>query len=86
MLAKGRLLGVQFAALFEDGLYERISRNTVRLAEKLNELLDPFRERRAYYEAHKGIVKDIINTGSEKANRIGDETVAKVKEAMSLKI
>lgn len=57
-----------------------------RLAEKLNELLDPFRERRAYYEAHKDLVKDIINTGSEKANRIGDETVAKVKEAMSLKI
>lgn len=37
MLAKGRLLGVQFAALFEDGLYEKISRNTVRLAERLKE-------------------------------------------------
>ena len=37
MLAKGRLLGVQFEALFEDGLYERISRETVRLAMRLKD-------------------------------------------------
>ena len=57
-----------------------------RLAEKLNGLLDPFRERRAYYEAHMDEVKDIVNSGSDKANKIGDENVAKIKEAMSLKI
>ncbi len=34
-LAKGRLLGVQFAALFSDGLYESIGRHAVRLAMKL---------------------------------------------------
>lgn len=32
VLAKGRLLGVQFKALFEDGLYYRIGREAVRLA------------------------------------------------------
>ena len=32
VLAKGRLLGVQFKALFENGLYYRIGRNAVRLA------------------------------------------------------
>lgn len=37
MLAKGRLLGVQFEALFEDGLYEKISRETVRLAMRLKD-------------------------------------------------
>lgn len=37
MLAKGRLLGVQFEALLEDGLYEKISRETVRLAMRLKE-------------------------------------------------
>lgn len=37
MLAKGRLLGVQFGALFEDGLYERISKVTVRLAMRLKD-------------------------------------------------
>ncbi|HJA91629.1 MAG TPA: low specificity L-threonine aldolase [Candidatus Eisenbergiella merdipullorum] len=37
MLAKGRLLGVQFEALFEDGLYMEISRHADRLADKLRE-------------------------------------------------
>ena len=35
MLAKGRLLGVQFDALFTDGLYVEIGRYAIRLAEKL---------------------------------------------------
>ena len=35
MLAKGRLLGIQFETLFEDGLYFRISEHAVRLAMKL---------------------------------------------------
>jgi threonine aldolase len=36
-LAKGRLLGVQFSALMEGGLYEEIGRHAVRLALKLKE-------------------------------------------------
>lgn len=56
------------------------------LADKLNTLLDPFREKRAYYEAHRLEVKDIIMAGSEKANKIGEETVAKVKKAMCVSI
>lgn len=39
MLAKGRLLGVQFAALFEHGLYYTISRNAVLQAQRLKTLL-----------------------------------------------
>ena len=35
MLAKGRLLGLQFDALFTDGLYEEISAHAIMLAEKL---------------------------------------------------
>lgn len=57
-----------------------------RLAEKLNGLLDPFRERRAYYEVHKNEVRDIVNAGSDRANAIGNENVEKIKEAMALKI
>jgi tryptophanyl-tRNA synthetase len=57
-----------------------------RLAEKLNGLLDPFRERRAYYEAHRDLVKEIVNSGSDRANAIGNETVDKIKAAMALKI
>ncbi len=35
LLAKGRLLGVQFEALFSDGLYQSIGREAVRLAQRL---------------------------------------------------
>lgn len=37
MLAKGRLLGIQFEVLFQDGLYEQLGRRTVALAQKLAE-------------------------------------------------
>lgn len=37
LLAKGRLLGLQFEALFADGLYQRIGAHAVRLALKLKE-------------------------------------------------
>ena len=56
------------------------------LAASLNDLLEPFREKRAYYEAHRDEVRDIILTGSEKANKIGNETVKEVKEAMHIYI
>lgn len=39
LLAKGRLLGVQFGALFRDGLYERISGSAVHLAIRLREIM-----------------------------------------------
>ena len=39
LLAKGRLLGIQFDALFEDGLYFEISRHAIDMAEKLREIL-----------------------------------------------
>ena len=39
LLAKGRLEGVQFDALFTDGLYFRIGRHAVGLAEKMKEIL-----------------------------------------------
>lgn len=37
MLAKGRLLGIQFQTLFEDGLYFRTSEHAVRLALKIRD-------------------------------------------------
>ena len=38
LLAKGRLLGVQFDALFTDDLYFRISRHAIGMAERLKEM------------------------------------------------
>lgn len=40
LLAKGRLLSVQFDALFTDGLYFEIGRNAINMAEKLKSLFD----------------------------------------------
>ena len=37
LLAKGRLLGVQFETLFTDGLYQRIARHAVEMAMKLRQ-------------------------------------------------
>lgn len=45
LLAKGRLLGLQFSALFRDGLYERICGDAVGLALRLREIM-----RKAGYE------------------------------------
>lgn len=42
MLAKGRLLGIQFETLFTDNLYRRISAHAIRLADELREA---FREK-----------------------------------------
>ncbi|MGT2666266.1 threonine aldolase family protein [Streptococcus rifensis] len=39
LLAKGRLLSVQFKALFEDGLYESIGRHALEMAEQLKGIL-----------------------------------------------
>ena len=39
LLAKGRLAGVQFDALFTDGLYFRIGRHAIEMAEKMKEIL-----------------------------------------------
>lgn len=56
------------------------------LAEKVNCLIAPFRERRAYYENHKAEVREIIHAGSKKANEIGNETIEEIKKAMSIHI
>lgn len=39
LLAKGRLLGIQFETLFEDNLYFEISRNAIETAERLKSIL-----------------------------------------------
>lgn len=57
-----------------------------RLAAALNALLDPFREKRAYYEAHMDEVKQIIQAGSDKANRVGNETMRRVKDTMQISL
>ncbi len=53
-----------------------------RLNEVLNQMLDPIRERRSYYENHKGEVRDLIMEGTRRANEVGNENLRLIKEKM----
>ncbi|MFW6287780.1 MAG: tryptophan--tRNA ligase [bacterium] len=54
------------------------------LANKINELLDPMRERRAKYEEKPELVDEILISGTKKARQIAMETMREVREAMHL--
>jgi tryptophanyl-tRNA synthetase len=53
---------------------------------KLNATLAPIRERRSYYENHKTVVREMIFSGTGKANKLGAETIESVKSAMKILI
>lgn len=55
-----------------------------RLAAVLNTMLDPIREKRAYYDTHISEVEDILKAGTKRAIETGAETLAEVKEAMKI--
>lgn len=55
-----------------------------RLAEALNNFLDPIRERRAFLEARPDDVIDILREGLKRARPIAQETVAQARDAMGL--
>ena len=52
----------------------------------LNNLLDPMRERRAKYENNRPLVKEIIISGTAKANEIGNRHIKEIKEKMHVTI
>ena len=53
-----------------------------RLGEVINELLDPMRQRRAELEADPDRVLSVLYDGTAKANRVAEQTLWKVKQAM----
>jgi tryptophanyl-tRNA synthetase len=53
-----------------------------RLNEVLNAMLDPIREKRQYYEAHKDRVKELIAAGTKRANDVGNANIADIKAHM----
>ncbi len=55
-----------------------------KLATALNAFLDPIRERRAHYEAHRELVRGALAAGSEHARRNGSETMEQVRAALRL--
>ena len=56
------------------------------LAEKMNQIFEPIRERRHYYEEHRAEVRDIIKSGTAKANEIGNKNIAEIKDKMHVVI
>lgn len=62
LLAKGRLTGVQFDALFTDGLYFEISRHAIEMAEKLREV---FRKKsyRSYIDTPTNQIFIVLSDG-----------------------
>ena len=55
-----------------------------KLADALNNFLDPFRETRAKYENQKGIVEEIIYDGTLRMRQEARDTLILVKKAMGL--
>ena len=54
------------------------------LANNIIEYLRPMREKRAYYEAHPEIVDSIILEGTKKAQKVAQENMKRIKDAMKL--
>lgn len=57
-----------------------------RLCGILNDTLEPIRERRSYFCAHKELVRKILTEGTERARRIGEQNASLVKEAMGIRL
>ena len=57
----------------------------VEVADAINELLEPMRERRAKYEGDDQAIIDILEDGTRKANTIAEETLLMAKDAAKLK-
>ena len=55
-----------------------------KLAAALNALLDPIRERRAYFEARTGLVRDALAEGTSRARKAAGTTMALVRDALDL--
>lgn len=57
----------------------------VEVAEAINDLLEPMRERRAAYEGRDDEILDILRTGCRQANETAEETLRMVREAAQLR-
>ncbi|MBN2097298.1 MAG: tryptophan--tRNA ligase [Candidatus Omnitrophica bacterium] len=55
-----------------------------RLGEKLNQLLEPIRQKRKELSKHKSTVEDILEQGREKASAVCRQTLTEVKKIIGL--
>ncbi|QSO53501.1 tryptophan--tRNA ligase [Alicyclobacillus curvatus] len=55
-----------------------------RVGKRINEQLEPMRERRQKYQANRRQVDEILLVGTERARKVAQETMREVREAMGL--
>lgn len=55
-----------------------------KLIEALNQILEPIREKRKYYEERKKEVMEILYEGTKKAKKIAEETLKEVRAAIKI--
>lgn len=56
----------------------------MKCADKISDMLEPFLEKRAYYENNISLVKDILNDGEQRARKIAQNTMQEVRKVMNL--
>ena len=54
------------------------------LTDKINEFLDPIREKRAFYEANPKELDEIVDAGTIAARKVACETMEQVRDAMKI--
>ena len=54
------------------------------LFEVLEDLLNPIREKRAYYDAHPEIVESIVKEGTAKARKKASEVLKRVRKSIGV--
>jgi tryptophanyl-tRNA synthetase len=54
------------------------------LADVLWEYFRPYRERRAYYEAHQDEVRDVLRAGAQKATSIASPIIEKIRSVTGI--
>ncbi|SDL39194.1 tryptophan--tRNA ligase [Halarsenatibacter silvermanii] len=55
-----------------------------RLAEKINQFLEPMRERRKKYKNNPDLIEEILYSGTKKARKEAEKTMEKVREVMEI--
>ena len=75
LLAKGRLLGVQFQALFTNSLYETISKDCVRRAIRLKDVF-----------ASRGYKVEVDSPTNQQFFRLPNHVVNRLKEEVSFEL
>ena len=54
------------------------------LIQKMNEFLNPFREKRKYYENNMNEVDNILKNGTKKAQEEAQQTIKEIKKDMKI--